>query len=72
MVAEIEDKLAILYCRKADKVKSDLLQKHYGVVDCLMNNYPEVDLNLKIDVLEHYNKFNHMSDEPCLKKILNV
>lgn len=71
MVAIIADKLSILYCKKADKERSSLLQKQYGVMDCIIQNQDAVDLDLKIDVLEYYNQFDTLSKSSCLKKLLN-
>lgn len=71
MVAQIADKLSILYCKMADKERSKLLQRQYGIMDCVIEAQTDVDLALKIDVLEHFNQFDTLADLPCLKKILN-
>ena len=72
MVAQIADKLSILYCKIADRERSKLLQKQYGIMDCVIQAQSEVDLALKIDVLEHYNQFDTLANVPCLKKILHA
>jgi len=71
MIAKIADKLGILYCRKALNVTSDLLQVQYGIAPCIIPNRTDVDLDLKIHILEYYNQFTTMSSAICLKKILN-
>ena len=71
MIAKIADKLSILYCRKADEVTSDLLRMQFGVAPCVLPIRTNVDLDMKINILEYYNQFETMSNAICLKRILN-